>query len=245
MKTYFYLLLFLLFAGSALGEWREWTRNDGKTANLKLIRVANDEGVLEGVFEMRNGREVTLSGDDLIAGDRQLMKDFREEAVEPEAVGDTESVFDELLDGNLEKLEGRRLRRYQAELKPTKYYLFYYTASWCPPCRKFTPSLVDFYEDTNEQRDEYEIILISSDRDEDAMEEYAKDKSMTWPHLKLSKVERFRKKVKHPGGGIPNLVLTDLEGNLLKTSYVDGQYVGPTQVMEYLRDLLEEKDPKG
>ena len=41
------------------------------------------------------------------------------------------------------------------------------------------------------------------------------------------------------GGGIPNLVLTDLEGNLIKTSYEGKKYVGPTVVMNHLESLLK------
>ena len=71
------------------------------------------------------------------------------------------------------------------------------------------------------------------------MVKYAVGKQMQWPHLKLSKVSKFKKEFKHPGTGIPNLVLTDLEGNLIKTSYVDGNYVGPTVVMDHLEGLLK------
>jgi hypothetical protein len=62
---------------------------------------------------------------------------------------------------------------------------------------------------------------------------------MNWPQLKLGKVEKFNKEFKHPGTGIPNLVLTDLQGNLLKTSYEGKEYKGPNVVMEHLKSLLK------
>jgi len=70
------------------------------------------------------------------------------------------------------------------------------------------------------------------------MENYSVEKKMPWPQLKLSKVEKFKKEFKHPGTGIPNLVLCDLEGKLIKTSYVDGKYIGPHAVMQHLETLL-------
>lgn len=51
--------------------------------------------------------------------------------------------------------------------------------------------LVKFYDENKPTSDEFEIILISSDDDDKAMEGYAKDKGMNWPQLKLSKVKRF------------------------------------------------------
>ena len=54
------------------------------------------------------------------------------------------SVFDDVLDGNLVKLEGKSLKKFEQTKRPEKYYVFYYTASWCGPCQQFTPSLVEF-----------------------------------------------------------------------------------------------------
>ena len=39
----------------------------------------------------------------------------------------------------------------------------------CPPCKSFTPLLIDFY---NTNKDELEIIFLSSDRDEESFSSY-------------------------------------------------------------------------
>jgi hypothetical protein len=98
---------------------------------------------------------------------------------------------------------------------------------------------VDYYNKHKPGNDDFELILVTSDSDEAAMEEYAQQKQMPWPQLKLSRVERFKKEFKHPGRGIPNLVLTDIEGKLIKTSYEGENYVGPAVVMNHLATLLE------
>ncbi len=98
---------------------------------------------------------------------------------------------------------------------------------------------MDFYNANKPGNDEFEVILVTSDSDEEAMEKYAADKKMPWPQLKLSKVEGFKKTFKHPGTGIPNLVLTDISGKLLKTSYEGDTYVGPSVVMTHLGTLLQ------
>jgi thiol-disulfide isomerase/thioredoxin len=235
MKTTLQLLLAGLFTLSASAEFRTWTRSDGKTAELELISVADADGEKTGEFKMRDGRKVKLKASVLSEGDAKLLEEWQPE--EPAASKAT-SVFDEILDGNLVKLNGKSLKSFRELKKPAKYYMFYYTASWCGPCQKFTPSLVEFYNE--KKSDAFEVILISSDRDEDSMEKYARDKQMPWPQLKLSKVEKFRKEFNHPGSGIPNLVLCDIEGKLIKTSYEGDKYVGPTSVMEHLETLLTE-----
>ncbi len=236
MKTTIPALLALLFASSASAEFRMWTRSDGKSAELELISVTEADGGKCGEFKMRNGKTITLKASVLSEADAKLLDEWKPAAAAPPAAA---SVFDDFLDGNLVKLSGKSLKPVKEFEKPAKYYLFYYTASWCGPCQKFTPSLVEFYNKNKPGNSDFEVILITSDSDEEAMERYAFDKEMPWPHLKLSKVEKFKKEFRHPGNGIPNLVLTDLEGKLLKTSYEGKSYLGPTVVMNHLETLLK------
>ena len=238
MKTLPAFLIGLAMAGSAFAGFETWTNKDGKSVQLDLIKVTGEPGALQGEFKMSNGRTAILKAADLSEADAKRLAEWKpaETTVAAEAAP---SAFDELLEGNLVALKGKSLASHRDFKKPSKYYLFYYTASWCGPCQAFTPSLVKFYNDNKPGNDDFEIILVTSDSDEDSMEGYAKEKQMIWPHLKLSKAPKFKKEVKHPGTGIPNLVLTDTEGNLLKTSYVDGKYVGPTVVMNHLGSLLK------
>jgi thiol-disulfide isomerase/thioredoxin len=238
MKTSLQFLLGFLFAASASAEFRTWTRADGKTAELDLVSVADAGGEKTGEFKMRDGRSVKLKAASLSEADAKLLAEWKPAAAATPAAGPA-SVFDDLLDGNLLKLKGKSLKSLKDFEKPAKYYLFYYTASWCGPCQKFTPSLVEFYEKNKPGNSDFDVILITSDSDEESMEEYALDKEMPWPQLKLSKVEKFKREFRHPGRGIPNLVLTDLEGKLLKTSYEGEKYVGPAVVMNHLESLLK------
>ncbi|KAG5498998.1 hypothetical protein GH5_03695 [Leishmania sp. Ghana 2012 LV757] len=58
-----------------------------------------------------------------------------------------------------------------------KTFFFYFSASWCPPCRGFTPQLVEFYQAHAEAKN-FEVMLISWDEAaEDFSEYYAK---MPW-----------------------------------------------------------------
>jgi len=239
MKTALQILFGCLLSASASAEFRTWTRNDGKTAELDLVAVTEAAGEKSGEFKMRNGRAVTLKASNLAEADAKLLADWKPASATAAPDAGAASVFDSILDGNLVRLSGKSLKSVKDFKKPAKYYLFYYTASWCGPCQKFTPSLVEFYEKNKPGNQDFEVVLITSDSDEESMEEYALDKNMPWPHLKFSKVEKFKKEFKHPGTGIPNLVLTDLEGKLIKTSYQDNTYVGPGVVMNHLGTLLK------
>lgn len=77
----------------------------------------------------------------------------------------------------------------------------------CPPCRGFTPILAEFYN-THHENKNFEIIFISSDRDEESFKEYYDD--MPW--LVLDYKNRTKKEElgnKYGVRGIPTLILLD------------------------------------
>ncbi len=58
----------------------------------------------------------------------------------------------------MNSLEGQKLMRKSGEvveankvLEEKKIIAFYFSASWCPPCRDFTPILADFYSVSSSQ----------------------------------------------------------------------------------------------
>ena len=70
----------------------------------------------------------------------------------------------------------------------------YFSAHWCPPCRGFTPQLAKWYTElkSGALADKFDIVFISSDRDEDSFDEYFD--SMPW--LALPYQERDLKVIK-------------------------------------------------
>merc|ERR1719326_2461834 len=79
----------------------------------------------------------------------------------------------------------------------------YFSAHWCPPCRGFTPKLVE----------NFEIIFASSDRDEAAFKEYFGD--MPW--LALPHGDRRKEQWSNLFGvnGIPSLAIVDADGTTI------------------------------
>lgn len=223
MKTV--LLISLLCSGISSASFEKWTNKDGKSIDLELLKVEEKDGEKIGVFKMRNLNTARIAASALSEADAKRLDDWKPEVSAPRS-GAKASVFDEVLAGNLLKLEGGALKPFEMTAFPAKYYVFYYTASWCPPCRKFTPELVGFYE--KHKNANFELVLITSDRDEAAMEAYAVDKKMPWPMLKLQSAQTFKQNFQHGIRGIPSLIVCDLKGKNL------GDFRGRLDALEEL-----------
>ncbi|MEM7394659.1 MAG: thioredoxin-like domain-containing protein, partial [Verrucomicrobiota bacterium] len=88
----------------------------------------------------------------------------------------------------------------------------YFSASWCGPCRRFTPSLVKYRE---MYKDDFEVIFVSSDRSASAQADYMKKYDMKWPAVKYEAKERKILQQIYQVSGIPKLVLLNTEGETL------------------------------
>jgi len=89
----------------------------------------------------------------------------------------------------------------------------YFSAHWCPPCRGFTPKLVEAYLAHLKAKD-LEVVFISSDQDQAAFKSYFG--SMPWLALPFN--ERKVKEAlasKFSVSGIPKLVVLDGSAKLL------------------------------
>lgn len=83
----------------------------------------------------------------------------------------------------------------------------YFSAHWCPPCRGFTPKLVETYNTMKANgNDKFEVVFVSSDRDQGSFDEYYGE--MPW--LALPFKDRVLKNVLSDTfevQGIPTLVI--------------------------------------
>lgn len=89
-----------------------------------------------------------------------------------------------------------------------KHIGLYFSAHWCPPCKQFTPKLIHTYKKVKEANNDFEIVFVSSDRDEDAFKEYYAE--MPW--MALDYLDRDSKNAlsKHfDVNGIPSFVILD------------------------------------
>jgi nucleoredoxin len=142
------------------------------------------------------------------------------------------------LSGKLVALRGKSVLPYNApDLPRAKYIALYFSAGWCPPCHQFTPLLVNFYKEMKPKHPEFEVVLLSLDQGENAMEKHMGELAMPWPALRFSALHESPL-LKYGGSGIPDLVVLNAKGEVLSDSFAGQQYVGPYQVLDDLRTLL-------
>lgn len=91
--------------------------------------------------------------------------------------------------------------------------MIYFSAHWCPPCRKFTPKLIKFYKNMKKDKEKgaesFELVFVSLDRSESAYNEYISD--MPWMCTKFTLPKDLNNKLskKYDTQGIPHLVVVN------------------------------------
>ncbi len=238
-----YVILALLHATNLYG--RTFTTKNGSTFDAEVI------GAYATILyvDMGEGKSGSIDIRALSKADIEYVVQW---AADYEAirnnlplVKDSTSELTKFLKDNLYYMEGDKLKKYGfGEKQEPEFYAFYSSASWCGPCRQFSPRLVNFYLMQKDllKRENFEIILLSSDDGTSSMRKYMQEEKMKWPTVKHSKA-RAKIFQKFRGNGIPCLVVTDRNGNVLKHTYVNGKYEGPTKTMAYLKDLLNLTNP--
>ncbi len=68
-------------------------------------------------------------------------------------------------------------------LEHKKLIGLYYSAHWCPPCRNFTPVLIDFYHQVKKLHPhDFEVIFLSCDQ---SLEQFNKERIQTDKRLMI------------------------------------------------------------
>ena len=96
-----------------------------------------------------------------------------------------------------------------------QYYMFFYTASWCSPCRAVMPKIIAEYAKMK-ANDYMEIIVISFDDDEPSASAYLSKAGAPFAALMNSSAEP----AKLPGCltdvcSVPHIVVVDSEGKFI------------------------------
>ena len=151
---------------------------------------------------------------------------------------DDHVIYQQVKDDLVQYRNGSLTRFDDAGLDGKKLFLIYFSAHWCQPCRLFTPSLVNYYNDTVAKHPELDLIFVSRDKSSFAMETYMREANMPWPAINYEKISVKSGIQKYAGKGIPDLVLVDSSGKVLADSFQGDKYVGPANVLQTLTNIL-------
>jgi nucleoredoxin len=149
------------------------------------------------------------------------------------------NVINDAVKGDLVRLsKGGVVHADDDSLGDKKLIAIYFSAHWCPPCRKFTPELVEYYNRVAPQHPEFEVLLFSMDRSAYAMQTYMRETNMPWPAIDYQKLENKEAIRKYAGSGIPCLVLIDSTGKVVSDSFAGKEYLGPGKVLADLDSIF-------
>jgi len=130
--------------------------------------------------------------------------------------------FGEQIAGKLVRADGSEA---PADALQGKTVLVYFSAHWCPPCRRFTPELVKVYDEWKRQDKPVELVFVSSDRDEAAMRGYMTEMGMKWlavPYADRGRMDALSRRWNVRG--IPTLVAVSPDGKTLTQDGVGEVY---------------------
>jgi len=202
------VLLAFISLSFASAQMRTWTSSTGSKIEAELVDYSDRVVVLRS----STGRKISLGINKLSPADQVIVTNWKRKgsvSSRPEASpakntispGLAEMLPEELLDST-----GKKISRDELAGKTVG---FYFSAHWCPPCRAFTPNLVKF-RDSN--KDDFEVVFVSSDKSPDAQMGYMKETNMKWYTLPHRSSEANALKQKFAIRGIPALIIVSPDG---------------------------------
>jgi nucleoredoxin len=227
-RLHLYCLLFV--ATVATASARTWTNQNGNTIEADFVGLNGETLVLKG----KDGKNQEIPLASLTDADQSFAKEQATGAAATSA--EPPSVFKGVIEGKLVAVDGKRVSKFEMAAEP-QYYAFYFSASWCAPCKAFTPQLISFYNGNPGAKKTFEVIFLSRDETGGAMEKYMKGEKMPWPAVRFRDARRIDEITRYEGEGIPYLVVVDRQGKVIADSFANGEYIGPASALAKMGEL--------
>ncbi|MBU0677231.1 MAG: redoxin family protein [Verrucomicrobia bacterium] len=210
------LLIPVLLSSSYSAFCDTWTSHSGATVEAEFVSLQGDMAVLK----TSEGKSVRIRLNQLSSEDQVKVRQLASGSVQKEAVEDPVAAAPrELLDLFGDTLVDQKKKSVGSGVLAGKEKIgIYFSAHWCPPCRKFTPVLVDFYNELKKDGKPFELVFVSSDQDSKSMQHYMKDADMPWLAVPFKSKVRQALKDKFDVRGIPTLVVVNAKGETLTKS---------------------------
>ena len=99
-----------------------------------------------------------------------------------------------------------------SSLNLNKPVLLYFSASWCPPCRQFTPKLEELYTQVNAGEKHFEVIYVSWDQTLQQYNDYYSH--MSWLAIPFENSQVKESLYQRYGvNGVPTLIVVNRNGD--------------------------------
>lgn len=119
-----------------------------------------------------------------------------------------------------EKLEDAKGKKMDSSSLAGKYIGLYFSASWCAPCRAFTPLLKQFRDDHLDNG--FEVVLVNFDKSNTDKRRYIRDSGMEWPSVEGARRKASKNLAEtYQVRGYPTLIILDPHGNVVTDRGVD------------------------
>ena len=102
-----------------------------------------------------------------------------------------------------------------------KVVLVDFWATWCGPCIRELPHVKKLHEQFKDRG--FEIVGISLDKDQDALQEFLARNQLPWTTLAGDETQELA--TKYGVRGIPTMMLLDRAGKVVAVSHSSGQLV--------------------
>lgn len=107
----------------------------------------------------------------------------------------------------------------ETEANPkARVYIFLCSASWCPPCRKLMPQIVEEYNKNMKKNRAVSLILVGYDSDEESARKYLEHYEMDIPGIHKSKIADALENAPQLKG-IPSCFFMNAKGELISSGY--------------------------
>ncbi|XP_052204586.1 probable nucleoredoxin 1 isoform X5 [Diospyros lotus] len=123
-----------------------------------------------------------------------------------------------------------------------KNILLYFSAEWCPPCRAFLPKFIEIYHEIKAKDGGFEVIFISSDRNQPAFDEFFS--GMPWLALPFGDDRKAFLQRRFKIGGIPAVVAIGPSGRTLTTQAKQLLQVHGADAYPFTEDHLKKQEQK-
>lgn len=160
-------------------------------------------------------RKITLT---LLGALTAVFAFFGNAVAAPADQGSPKENWKEVFADGLFRADGTKLK-YTDAFKKKRFVGLYASASWCAPCKHFTPRLIEFYE---EFKDQMEVVLIGYDDTQDQVFKYMNDYKMPWLTVQKDSPGVAGYRTRNGIRGIPNFRFYDAKtGKLLVANEIN------------------------